>query len=358
MRVARIHLLPMAAPDDVAGLLAAIEAGDIQPKGVIAVIGKTEGNGCVNDFTRAFAARAVADALAPYRKDGPPVLVMSGGTEGALSPHVLVIEQREELAAAGPALAVGAVQTGALGWQNLGRVAQVHQVAAGVRQAMADAGISKAEDVHFVQVKCPLLTAARMAACADPVTQDALKSMSLSRAASALGVALALGEVMADQISDAAIGIDTGLWSGRASSSAGVELDGHEIVVLGMATGWGGPLAIDHAVMADQIDIEPVRACLDRLGLGAPGQLTPAQQGGMIALLAKAEAGRSGQLRGRRHTMLDDSDISATRHARAFVGGALAGLVGHAQIYISGGAEHQGPDGGGPVAVIARREGM
>ena len=44
-----------------------------------------------------------------------------------------------------------------------------------------------------------------------------------------------------------------------------------------------------------------------------------------------------------------------TRHARAFVCGALAGLVGHAEIYVSGGAEHQGPDGGGPVAVIVDR---
>jgi cyanuric acid amidohydrolase len=53
--------------------------------------------------------------------------------------------------------------------------------------------------------------------------------------------------------------------------------------------------------------------------------------------------------------MLDDSDISSTRHARAFVAGALGGLVGHAEIYVSGGAEHQGPDGGGPVALIVTR---
>jgi cyanuric acid amidohydrolase len=74
-----------------------------------------------------------------------------------------------------------------------------------------------------------------------------------------------------------------------------------------------------------------------------------------VAVLAKAEPSHNGSLRGFRHTMLDDSDISATRHARAFVCGALAGLVGHAEIYVSGGAEHQGPDGGGPVAVIVRR---
>ena len=72
-------------------------------------------------------------------------------------------------------------------------------------------------------------------------------------------------------------------------------------------------------------------------------------------LLAKAEAGSSGRIRGYRHTMLDDSDISSTRHARAFVAGALAGLVGHSEIFVSGGAEHQGPDGGGPVAVITTR---
>ena len=75
-----------------------------------------------------------------------------------------------------------------------------------------------------------------------------------------------------------------------------------------------------------------------------------------MALLAKAEAGASGRLRGLRHTMLDDSDIASTRHARAFVAGALAALVGHAEIFVSGGAEHQGPDGGGPVAVIASAE--
>ena len=71
--------------------------------------------------------------------------------------------------------------------------------------------------------------------------------------------------------------------------------------------------------------------------------------------IAKAEPGMSGRLRGARHTMLDDSDISATRHARAFTGGALAGLTGLTQLFVSGGAEHQGPDGGGPVAVIATR---
>jgi cyanuric acid amidohydrolase len=180
--------------------------------------------------------------------------------------------------------------------------------------------------------------------------------MNLSRAASALGVASALGEIDKSKLSDAQIGNDWSLWSGRASCSAGVELLGHEVVVMGMSSAWSGPLIIDHAVMADAIDVEPVRAALARLGLASAGQLDSRQRRRLTAVLAKAEASHDGRLRGHRHTMLDDSDISSTRHARAFVCGALAGLVGHAEIYVSGGAEHQGPDGGGPVALIVDRE--
>ena len=36
----------------------------------------------------------------------------------------------------------------------------------------------------------------------------------------------------------------------------------------------------------------------------------------------------------------------------AVSGGLIAGLVGHGEIFVSGGAEHQGPDGGGPIAII------
>jgi cyanuric acid amidohydrolase len=270
-----------------------------------------------------------------------------------------VFERAEGHGVGGLALAFGRAHTAALAAEHLGRVAQVEAVAAGVRAAMADAAIGDVSDVHFVQVKCPLLTVQRIGEAesrnATVATRDTLKSMGLSRAASALGVAVALGEIDAAKVADVDIGSRWELWSGRASCSAGIELLGHEIVVFGMSRGWSGPLAIDHAVMADAIDIEPVRSALARLGLSTAGQLTPAEGARLRAVLAKAEASHDGRLRGNRHTMLDDSDISSTRHARAFVCGALAGLVGHAEIYVSGGAEHQGPDGGGPVALIVDR---
>jgi len=77
----------------------------------------------------------------------------------------------------------------------------------------------------------------------------------------------------------------------------------------------------------------------------------------VVNAFAKAEASPDGRVRGERHTMLDDTDISATRHARAAVGGLIAGVAGTGAIYVSGGAEHQGPAGGGPIAVIARVNG-
>ena len=199
-------------------------------------------------------------------------------------------------------------------------------------------------DVHFVQIKCPLLTKERIEETerrgATVATDDTYHSMALSRGASALGVALALGEI--EEAPEAAICRDWSLYSGVASTSAGVELLRNEIVVLGNSTEWGGDLAIDHDVMKDAIDAEAARRVLARLG------------GQTVAVLAKAEAAPSGEIRGRRHTMLDDSDIHSTRHARALVGGVLAGVIGDTLLYVSGGAEHQGPPGGGPVAIIAK----
>ncbi len=362
MPIAKLHRISAAAPDDVSGIEAAIAAKRIDPAGVMAVLAKTEGNGLVNDFSRGLASTHLGLLFRrhlPVELVDRICLVMSGGTEGAMAPHWVVLERGQGAGGVSPALAIGRAHTPPTPADELGRLGQVEQVAAGVRDAMQDAGISNPADVHFVQIKCPLLTAQRIGEAdrsgVTVATRDTLKSMGLSRAASALGVAVVLGEIERTAISDADIGANWSLWSGRASASAGIELVNNEIVVLGMSSAWSGPLAIDHAVMADAVDIEPVREALGRLGLTTSGQLTGSERQRLFAVLGKAEASHDGRIRGYRHTMLDDFDISSTRHARAFVCGALAGLIGHAEIYVSGGAEHQGPDGGGPVALIVDR---
>ncbi|MBB3944130.1 cyanuric acid amidohydrolase [Rhizobium skierniewicense] len=345
---AHVYRVAADAPDDVSGVEALFAQG-LDPRSVVAVLGKTEGNGCVNDFTRGYASQSFEALFRRYGIEGVTA-VMSGGTEGALSPHWTVFTRRAVEAPGERALAIGTSRTPNLPFHHLGRREQVLMVANAVCAAMHQAGIENVADVHFVQIKCPLLTLRRIeeaqAAGETVATRDTLKSMGLSRGASALGVAVALGEVDAADIEDADICTRHDLFSGRASTSAGVELTDHEIIVMGMADGWSGPFVMDHAVMQDAIDTASVRAARERLPSGAR----------LAAVLAKAEPDPSGRVRGKRHTMLDDSDISGTRHARAFVGGVLAGVFGMTDLYVSGGAEHQGPPGGGPVAIIVEKE--
>ncbi|MBL6617002.1 MAG: ring-opening amidohydrolase [Reyranella sp.] len=350
-RRAKVMRLPTAGPQDTAPLAAAIDRGEVDPASIVAIVGKTEGNGCVNDFTRGYATLALKLLLAERLKcqltdvEARVAIVMSGGTEGGLSPHLLVFcRESTDEAVSGPRLAIGVGLTRAFKPEEIGRKAQIDATAEAVAAAMRDAGIASPGDVHFVQIKCPLLTKERIEEAerrgAMVATDDTYYSMALSRGASALGVALALGEIK--DAPESAVCRDWSLHSGVASTSAGVELLRNEIVVLGNAQGWGGDLVIDHEVMKDAIDTDAARRVLKRLG------------GETVALLAKAEASPSGEIRGRRHTMLDDSDIHSTRHARALVGGVLAGVIGDTLLYVSGGAEHQGPPGGGPVAIVAK----
>jgi len=181
------------------------------------------------------------------------------------------------------------------------------------------------------------------------VTTSGYASMGYSRGASALGVAVALGE--REGVDEEQVLNDWDLFSSVASSSAGIELMHNVVIVMGNSVRSTSPFVIGHAVMRDSIDVYAVLEAFKSVGLG----LDDAQGNGrLVNIFAKAEASPDGAVRGFRHTMLDDSDVGSTRHARAAVGGLIGGLAGTGAVYVSGGAEHQGPPGGGPVAVIAR----
>ena len=360
--------VPCRGPGDLSGVQALIDAGDIVPTEIVAVMGKTEGNGCVNDFTREYASTAWCHLLAPALGCTPlqvhdrVALVMSGGTEGVLSPHFTVFARTWVDAAVAPSsdkrLVVGIAHTRDFLPEEMGRSAQIDATADAVAAAMRDAGIADESDVHFVQVKCPLLTAAKVADALargkQPATHDSYASMGWSRGASALGVAVALGEVSRDAVSDASVMADWALYSARASASAGIELEGNVVIVLGESAGSASAFRIAHTVMRDAIDATSVRAMLrEAFGLDLDRDAEALSQR-LVNLLAKAEASPDGRVREARHTMLNDSDIHSTRHARAVVGGVLASIAGHTALYVSGGAEHQGPAGGGPVAALLR----
>jgi cyanuric acid amidohydrolase len=357
--------IPTHGPGDVSGLMALINSGALEPSSIVAVLGKTEGNGGVNDFTREYAVAALCNALSPRLKLAPReveariAFVMSGGTEGVLSPHITLFARRPHLESVGQnpgekRLSVGIAHTRDFLPEEIGRDAQIDETAKAVGAAMHDARIESVADVHFVQVKCPLLTSERVkeagARGKTVVTASGYASMGYSRGASAIGVAKALGEIGAD-IGEGQVLKDWRLYSSVASCSAGIELMHNVVILIGASRFSSSPFRIGHAVMRDAIDLSAVMQALESVGLSV---LDPRSQSRLVNVLAKAEASPDGTIRGLRHTMLEDSDINATRHARAAVGGLIGGVAGTGAVYVSGGAEHQGPAGGGPVAVIAR----
>lgn len=362
-----LYRIPMAGPDDVTGLDKLVNEGKIVPEEIIAVLGKTEGNGCVNDFTRGFCTASfrayLANKLGKSEKEieEKVAFVMSGGTEGVMTPHATIFTKNEVEVTESEekSLAVSVGFTRNFLPEEMGTMTMVEEVRKAVLELMKEANIENKEDVHFVQIKTPLLTSDRILEAKSRgksvVVEDTYKSMGYTRGASALGVALALGEIEEDKVSEETILNDWSLYSQVASTSAGVELLNCEIILMGNSKKSASKYRIGHSVMKDSIDLEGVVEAMVSSGLDIDKLPSEEDKKRIVNIFAKAEASSNGLVRGRRTTMLTDSDINHTRHARAVVNGVIASLVGEPMVYVSGGAEHQGPDGGGPVAVIIEK---
>jgi cyanuric acid amidohydrolase len=312
----------MNAPNDVAELDRLIVAGTVDPASIVAVIGKTEGNGGANDFTRGFATLSYQLMLARHLGVAPEevgrriAFVWSGGAEGVLSPHATVFTRTTGARSSAPGharLALGIAETRAFLPEEVGTMAVVEAVAAAVARCLDEAGIADAADVHYVQVKGPLLTPAGIAD-ADRrgktlVTRDPNGSKAYARGSAALGVALGLGEVAASDLSDGAIARRFDLFSTVASTSAGGELKACEVLLFGNSERAAGAFRIGHAVLEDVIDADGVRIALRNAGLPFDCNPSKTQARRIGAVFAKAEASPTGTIRGRRNTMLSDADI-------------------------------------------------
>lgn len=354
----------MDGPGDLRDLEKLIGNGTIIAKDIVAIFAKTEGNGCVNDFTREYASKSFATCLSRHLGcsvedvESKVALVMSGGTEGVLSPHATVFTRKEcEVAQDNgkKRLAIGVSHTRDFLPEEIGRTEQIRETAVAVQAAMRDANILSYEDVHFIQIKCPLLTSERILAAKarnkTTVTEDTYGSMAFSRGASALAVAVGLEQIGIDYASENILS-DWQMNSDVASASSGVELNHSVVVVLGNSRTSVSKHVISHSVMQDALDWKSVLKAFSNVGMDVETLMSDSNTNENTYIFAKAESSPDGLIRGKRHTMLDDSDIHSTRHARAAVGGIAASIAGTGAVYVSGGAEHQGPPGGGPIAVI------
>lgn len=387
MRVQRaeLHVCSMARPSDTSELAALLDGGTVDAGSVVALVGKTEGTGLHDDSGRELADLRLREVLAGrlgiHRDDVPDrvSIILSGGCYGVISPHVTAIarewvEVPDSDQDAGPAgvaglagavggaLVIGRAFSGPILPEEIGRMGQIRTVAEAVRAAVQDAGVADPSDVHCVMVKAPALSPASIQDAESRgqsvVTHDLSTGVSgamcYANDGSALGVALALGEVPESALSDEAVRRDWHLYSAVATTSAGGEKDHAEVLVLANSVRSASSLRIGHDVIRDPIDADGMRRALRSAGLAFDCCPSMEDQARIVQVFAKLVVPGSDRVRGHRITLPSDSIAYAT--AKAVGGTLVASVTGLTRVMVSGGEQnsHQGPPDGSPVAAVVR----
>jgi cyanuric acid amidohydrolase len=365
-QVVDMYVCDMAAPSDTSEIKRLFERG-INPETVFAMIGKSEGTGLVDDFGRELAHQSLretlGEALGISRDEAGDrvAIVLSGGAFGVVTPHVTVVTRQfidVDQQSTDERLSVGRAFSEPILGEDVGRMAQVEKVASAVRKAQLDAGIHTANQVHSVLVKGPSLSRLSVESArargADVVTEDLPLSMSYANDGSALGVALALGEVPRENLSDAVIRKDWSLYSDVASTSSGGEKTRAEVLVFGNTTSSASNLRIGHGITRDLIDVNGIKQALRSAGLAFDCCPSPDDLARVVQVFAKLILPAEGTVRGHRITLMED--IDAAKSTKCVGGALIASVIGKTSIFMSGGERnsHQGPPDGSPVAAVVR----
>lgn len=311
---------------------------------IVAILAKTSGDGGPKDMSRAEFV-AAATALVAKRQASAPAFVVSGGVEGTTAPHALIVARMPARKTPGKALAVGAAIGAEMDLALAGTAAQIEVARDATFAALREGGFANPRDIHFVQIKGPA-----------PAKYEGPPEAAIgrARAATVLGTMVALGELTLAQARSVFDKRDLSVWTSRVSVSSAAEFPCHEVIAFGHAPGWSGPLRIAHGALADPLDLPSVAKVLAKLGLAATPQLSKADRGRLVACLAKSGPPPDGRLRGIDLALTADPTQSPLRRIRGGLGSLIAAATGEPQVFVSGGAEHQGPQGGGVFAAIAR----
>ncbi|MFS0726816.1 ring-opening amidohydrolase [Paenibacillus sp. 1P07SE] len=339
--------LTMTHPGDVSELEKLLVDGSVRAEDIKGIIAQTEGDG----YARGYSTLAFQVLLSGYLGwtheeifDRIPMM-MIGKTGGLMSPHYTLFIRSGAEHASGTTVdptgdkrfVFGVASSRVLLPEEIGTTVQIDVAAETVRAAIADSGITALEDVHCVEIKCPWgIGGAR------------------SKASSALGSAVALGEISREKIDEASINGDHSLYSLRTSVSAGGEQTAVRVIVMGNRAGADSKLVAASGMMQDSFDLAGLHEVFSTLGLASQPVLEADEQRRIRQVFVNAGADALPHVRGQRHTMHTDalsmhSGILAKAVAHAVVGG----VVGDATILCSAGSEHQGPQGANLIAVIA-----
>ena len=353
----RVHVESCAtdSPGDTDGLeriLSGLPVGNITR---LALVAKTEGTATINDFSRELALSASAQKIIGIGGRDlleRSTLIFSTGSEGVLSPMIYVLAAiADDSGGDREHLVIGGGRTRMMEAGELVTPTHVRLIAKAVDEAMTEAGLTQ-DQVALVFVKSPILSHRDAAETGDPMIINRAGSSGQSRGAAALGVALALGELTETDIDAIRIGTDLQHHSSRAMCFSGTEVETGEVLVLGNRPGAGGSTSIYSGSMADILDARSLRQLFQRAGcqMDAVGEIASRER--LSAVFVKAGMAPDGHLRGNRTTVFH-SDLDPDKHMRATASGVIGGILGTGRVFVSGGAEHQAPPGGGLCACIA-----
>ena len=217
-----------------------------------------------------------------------------------------------------PRLVLGTARTSLVPVEERGAAPHADRVAGAVRTAMAWARLGP-DGVRLVLVKSPVLPANHLA------PDGRAGSTSVTRAAGALGAALALGEVDPAALDAAGPLLRTPRHARRAMAFSGTELEHDEVVVLGNRLGAAGGIVGDTAPLADVLDVSAMRRLASAHGARWDADGVPLDPSRLCVLFLKLGVPPGGRLRGRRTTVLG-SDLTPDKQLRAAANG-VAGAV-------------------------------
>jgi cyanuric acid amidohydrolase len=162
---------------------------------------------------------------------------------------------------------------------------------------------------------------------------------------------VALGEVPRELVTMDSIATDLTLYTKRAMTFAGPELDRVEVVAFGNRLGACGHLRICASLTRDILDAASIKHMLLAAGLtlDAVGELTEPKR--VKAVFAKCGVAPDGMLRGGRTTVYTSS-LAPEMHMRAAESGVLGAIFGTTRYFISGDPIQQSTPGGGVAAAI------
>jgi len=338
----------MSGPGDASGLAAALAA---HPSAVRAVVfAKTEGHAGPNDFSRDLARGALSRALADAELARQSTVMLAIGCEGVSTPcgyALIETPDTDDMCDCEPghsALVLGTAVSGVPPAGEIGTPALVDRVAATVLAAMKDAGLTP-EDTALVLVKGPVLPARH------PLANAVRTDGSRGRAVAALGVGVALGEVNREKVSMESIAADLSLYTRRAMTFAGPELDRVEVVAFGNRPGAPGCLRICATLTRDILDAASIKRMMVTQGftLDDAGELVEVNR--VQAIFAKCGVSPDGHLRGGRTTVFSSS-LLPEMHMRAAESGVLGSIFGTTRYFISGDPIQHSTPGGGVAAAI------